>query len=299
MDAASRPSVGLTRNDLAMLLVVLIWGANFSFLKAALTELQPLVIATLRFAFAGLVLFLLLMRSEGRRALPSRRQFLLLFGIGLAGNTLYQLFFMNGVRFTSAANASLITSTSPAIVAVFAAALRIEQLQRRTVAGIALAIAGVAVVLLAGGHLAIGGDNLTGDLLILGSAAAWSVYTLGVRAFGNQLSPLAITTWTMLAGTPGIVAFALPDLLTTDWPAVSPAAWSGVVASALLALVLCYIIWNRSVRAVGSARTAIYSSAIPLVAALVAWPALGEVPNWGQALGGLLIVAGVLLSRRA
>jgi drug/metabolite transporter (DMT)-like permease len=299
MDAAPRPSAGLTRNDLAMLLVVLIWGANFSFLKAALTELEPLVIATLRFAVAGVVLFALLMRSEGRRALPGRRQLLLLAAIGLAGNTLYQLFFMNGVRYTSAANASLITSTSPALVAVFAAALRIETLQRRTVAGIALALAGVVVVLLARGGVEFSRESLTGDLLILGSAAAWAVYTLGVRAFGTQLSPLAITTWTMLAGTPGIVVFAAPDLLATNWAAVSAVAWAGVIASSLLALVLSYIIWNRSVRAVGSARTAIYSSAIPLVAALVAWPALGEVPNWGQALGGLLIVAGVLLSRRA
>jgi drug/metabolite transporter (DMT)-like permease len=112
------------------------------------------------------------------------------------------------------------------------------------------------------------------------------------------MSPLAITTWTMVTGVPGLLLLALPDLLSTNWGAVTVEGWAGLLYAALLALVLGYILWNTSVRAVGSNRTAIYGCAIPLIATLLAWPLVGEQPTWVQAVGGVLIVSGVLLTRR-
>ena len=80
---------------------------------------------------------------------------------------------------------------------------------------------------------------------------------------------------------------------------LSPRAWSGIAYSTLLAIVVAYILWNNAVRVVGSGRTAIFNSMIPLVAMLVAWPLLGEHPRPVQIGGAVLIVSGVLLSRRA
>ena len=68
--------------------------------------------------------------------------------------------------------------------------------------------------------------------------------------------------------------------------------------SALIPLVLAYVVWNRSVQAVGSSRTAIYNSGTPLVAALTAWLVRGERPTWMQAVGAVLVISGVLISRR-
>lgn len=288
--------LGLSMIDLTMILVVLIWGANFSVVKLALAELPPLAFAALRFTIAGVLLFALLLLREGMPRLPKGALWKLTW-VGIVGNTLYQILFTLGLQRTSAANASLLIATTPALVAGFGALLGIERLRRATISGIGLALAGVALVLAARG-LSFTQAGLLGDLMLLGCAVAWTVYTLGVRSMGGGLSPLAITAWTMATGVPGLLLVAGPELAATDWAAVSAGAWAGLAYSSLLALVVAYLLWNNSVRVAGSNRTAIYGCAIPLVAALAAWPLLGETPTPLQAVGAALIVAGVLMTRR-
>ncbi|NTU79419.1 MAG: EamA family transporter [Chloroflexales bacterium] len=295
---AVRPAAlrGLSWTDLTMVVVVLIWGANFSVTKIALQQIPPLAFAGLRFLVASALLWLALRVFEGRRPLPPgalRR----LIWLGVIGNSIYQLCFLLGLSITTAANASLIIATTPAMVAAVGAALGIERLRRVAVVGIVLAISGVVIILAARG-LHFGGRGLLGDLLLLGCAISWTVYTLGVRSLGSGISPLAITTWTTITGTPGLLLMGLPDIMRTDWSSVSTSGWAGLAYSAVLGVVLAYLLWNNSVRVAGSNRTAIYGCAIPMVATLVAWPVLGEAPTWIQAAGAALIVTGVLLTRR-
>jgi drug/metabolite transporter (DMT)-like permease len=93
----------------------------------------------------------------------------------------------------------------------------------------------------------------------------------------------------MLAGLPG--------LFRLDWGNVKLSAWLGLAYAAVLSLVVAYLLWNRSVKMVGSTRTAIYMCVTPLVAVTGAWLLLGERPRWLQGVGAVLIVAGVLLTR--
>ncbi len=288
---------GLTAIDLTMLLVVVIWGANFSIVKSALTEIPPLAFATLRFATASVILLVFMLWHEGKRALPDRRTLWKLTWVGIIGNTIYQALFTYSLTLTTAANGSLIIATTPALVALAAAMLKIERIRRVMAVGIALAIGGVVLVVAERG-LALGGRGLLGDLLMLGAAICWTIYTLGVRTLGQGLSPLAITTWTMITGVPGMLLVSLPDWSTVAWSHVSLQAWLALAYATLLALVLAYVLWNNSVRVAGSARTAIYGCAIPLVATLIAWPLIGEQPTWVQGIGGVLIISGVLLTRR-
>ncbi len=279
-----------------MMLVVLIWGTNFSVTKITLTELSPLAFSALRFTGAALLLWLMLRWREGIQPLPKGALWKLTW-VGLVGNTLYQILFTYGLTITTAANGALLIAITPALVALFGALLGIEQLKRVTVIGIGLAFGGVVLVLLARG-LTFTRTGLLGDALMLGCAVSWTIYTLGVRTVAGGMSPLAITTWTMLTGVPGLILVSLPELLRVEWAAVSGTAWAGLTYSTVLALVLSYVLWNNSVRVAGSNRTAIYGCAIPLVAALAAWPLLGEVPVPLQGVGAVLIIGGVLLTRR-
>lgn len=287
---------GIPWTDLTMVLVVLIWGANFSVTKIALQEIPPLAFAAVRFAVAGTLLWLVLRAVERPQPLPPGALPRLIV-LGLVGNSIYQLCFLLGLTYTTAANASLIIATTPALVAGAGALLGIERLRRAGVVGIALAIGGVALILAARG-LQLTRDGLLGDLLLLGCAVSWTIYTLGVRSLGGGMSPLTITTWTTITGAPGLLLIGLPATLGTDWGAVSAGAWAGLAYSTVLGVVVAYLLWNTSVRVAGSTKTAIYGCAIPLAATLVAWPLLGETPTWVQGLGAILIVAGVLLTRR-
>jgi drug/metabolite transporter (DMT)-like permease len=279
-----------------MLIVVLIWGANFSIVKIALDQIPPLVFTALRFMIAVVALLPVLWLREGSLALP-RATWWRLIGLGFVGNTLYQISFILGLSQTTAANAALLVATTPAIVALLGATLGVEKITRRIGSGIALALVGVTLVVMARG-VAFSWERLRGDLLVLAASVCWAVYTLGVRSLGNSISPLRITTITMAAGLPGLLVVGLPSMISLDWGSISTGAWSGMAYSSLLGLVVAYIVWNTSVQVVGSARTAIYGCAIPLVAVLIAWPLLGERPIPMQAFGAVLIIAGVLLTRR-
>jgi drug/metabolite transporter (DMT)-like permease len=89
----------------------------------------------------------------------------------------------------------------------------------------------------------------------------------------------------------------LPGVIRLDWRAVGLEAWLAVAYSSVLSLVVAYLLWNRSVKAIGGARTAVYMCITPLVAVLGAWILLGERPQPLQGVGAAFIITGVLLTR--
>ncbi len=278
-----------------MLLVCLIWGMNFSVTKSAFDQLAPLPFTAIRFIISSLLLWLIIRVVEGPARLPpgSLRQLIVL---GVVGNTCYQLAFMLGLARTTATNSALILSTVPTVVAMFAGALGLERITLRMWLGIAMGTAGVALVIATGG-VGFNRQTFVGDLLTVLAVLFWAGYTVGLRRVPHNVSPLRVTAITTVAGTPGLVLVGLPSLLQLDLAAVDLNAWLAVGYSSVLSLVVAYLLWNRSVKAIGGTRTAIYMCLTPVVAVFGAWLLLGERPQPLQGVGAVLIVAGVLLTR--
>ena len=278
-----------------MLLVCLIWGLNFSVTKIGLEQIPPLPFTAIRFAAASLLLWLVLRLVEGPAPLP-RGGLKKLVVLGLVGNTFYQLAFTVGLSQTTATNSALILSTVPTVVALFAGALGLERITSKMWCGIALGTLGVILVIATRG---VGFDvkTLPGDLLTILAVLCWAAYTVGLRRVASGITPLRVTTVTTLAGTPGLVLAGIPGMLRLNWGTITPGAWLALGYAAVLSLVVAYLLWNRSVKAVGGTRTAIYMCITPLFAVTGAWLLLGERPHPLQGLGAILIVAGVLLTR--
>lgn len=288
------PKHGFTIHDAEMVLVAALWGGNFSVSKFALLSLPPLTFTGIRFALASLVLYLIAKRAGVMQPLP-RKTFWNLVGLGLVGNTMYQAAFINGLSMTTATNSAMIVAILPVIVAVLGASLGIERASPLMWLGVVLGTAGVLLVVTAHG-VTLHSSAILGDLLVLFATVCWSFYTVGVLRAGRGVNPLQITTITAAAGTPGLVLLGAPGLFKVEWSAVSTKTWAALLYAALLSLVFSYILYNRAVQAIGSGRTAIYNCFTPLVAMLVAWLTLGEVPLPLQFLGVVLVVGGVLVS---
>jgi drug/metabolite transporter (DMT)-like permease len=278
-----------------MLLVVLIWGVNFSVTKGAFARFPPLAFTGVRFALASLLLVPLVRRLEGREPLP-RPVLTRLVLLGVVGNTLYQLGFISGLDRTTASNSALILAAMPSIVALLAVALGFEPLRPKVLGGVLVATVGVVLVVAARGA-GFGGTTMAGDLLTLGAVICWAGYTLGLRVLPPEVSPLRVTMVTTVAGTPGLVLAGLPEMLGMDWRAVGWQGWAALGYATFLSLLVAYVIWNRSVQVVGPSRTVIYMCLTPLVAVVTAAVFLGERPMPLQAVGAALIIGGVLLTR--
>ena len=279
-----------------MIAVVVVWGTNYTLVKDALEGMPPRAFMALRFGLAALAMGLVLGAVEGWKPMPWK-VFLRLTGLGLVGNTLYQLCFIEGLARTTAANSGMLTAVSPVVTAALGAALGIERLRRPVVAGLSLAVVGMLLVVGARGPN-LGAATWVGDALIVGSSVCWAIYTVGTRTVGADISALRITAITMLTGAPGVVLAGASQVVSMDTSRVSTAGWGALVYSALVPLVLAYFVWFRSVQRVGTNRTTLYGTGIPVVAALTAWAVRGERPTLLQALGAALILTGVLLSRR-
>ena len=277
-----------------MLLVVVFWAGNFTAAKLAFNHLDPLAFTALRFVLASAVLWAIVRWVEGPAPLPAGALWPLIV-LGVLGNTIYQVCFMEGLQRTAAIKSSLILAGMPALVTLTAGLLGIERVTHKQRIAVVVATVGVAVVVLGrGGSIDTGFG--TGELLLLASVGIWAAFTLLLRHWTLPMSVLRLTAWTMYTGTPGLVLVGIPELRHTDWRAVSAGAWLALLYSSLLSLVAAYVLWNRGVTVLGAARTVVYNLVVPLVAAVIAMVALGERPGMIHVVGGVLIVGGVLLT---
>jgi len=292
-----------SRIDLILLGLVGIWGFNFSVVKGAIgpgAPFEPIVFNALRFCVAAVTLLAWL--RAARVTLPaSRRDWLSIAGLGLLGNTLYQVMFIVGLNFTSPATSSLIVALTPVIVALISAAFGLDRLAALAWIGIVMSFGGIVIVVL-GNQAGVpagqaGASPLTGDLLVLGSTSVWAVYTVLAAPMLKRYSATLVTSLSLAAGTLPLFLVALPDLLRVNWNAVPAVGWTAVLFSGVFALAIGYVAWNHGVKHIGGARTAVYANLIPVFAGLAAWQFRGDPLTVYHLIGAVIVLAGINLTR--
>lgn len=283
------------RAHLGLLVMVGIWGANFSIIKAGLDTIPPLAFNALRFPLASAVVYLLLRRHGPIPRLRGGDMWRGL-GLGLVGNGIYQLFFITGMEHAHAGIASLLLAGTPILTALLSAALGHERVGARTWTGVAGTLAGMALVVVGGGAVE-GGGTLLGNVIMLGASATWAIYTVGSHRLIERYGPVAFTAWTLWWGTPMLVLAGLPQLGALPLRTLPPMAWVAVAYAGALGIALAYTLWYHGVDQIGNTRTSVYSNLVPVVALVVAWIGLGEVPTAVQIAGAAVIIGGVTLAR--
>lgn len=284
------------------LLLCVIWGTTWLFIKVGLRDLPPLTFAGIRFVIAAMVLF----AANRLRGLPlaprTRAEWLLLAGTGVLTFSInYGLLFW-GEQYISSGLASLLQATIPAFGLVIAHGyLPGERLSWPKALGVALGLAGVGVIFL---------DQLTlaGALALWGSAAvvlgalsvAWSNVLIKARLGG--LDPSLMASWQMTFGMVPLLACGIAfegNPLALHWTrsAVFSLFYLALVGSSL-AFFLAY--WL--VRKMDVTKTMLISLVTPVVAVAVGAIALGERLSGRETLGGICVLGGiglVVLRRRA
>ncbi|TAK11348.1 MAG: DMT family transporter [Acidobacteria bacterium] len=294
--------------DAILVVMVLIWGVNYSVIKRAFAEIHPQPYNAIRMVIATAV-FLAAMRWAARAAKSGRKVSRIFYtdarptasdkwrlvGLGLVGQFLYQICFVGGVNGTSVSNSALIIGATPVVVAIASAALGHERITKLHWLGAATSAFGIYLVV---GHGAnFGGAHLRGDLLVMASVGCWAVYSMGAATLITRHSPLYVTGMTFAIGTVPYFLFALPALAAIDWRSLSAYVYISVVLSALMALCLAYLIWYTAIQAIGVARTSLYSNLVPVAAMAVAAVWLGEPITPIKVAGTAAVLTGLWLTR--
>lgn len=300
-------SPGFSRLDGFLLLMVLIWGTNYSIIKSALQQIDEQAFNALRLAIASSVMLTanVAVRRMGQRgrtasvfhtpAPLTRADWARLVGLGLVGHCLYQYLFIGGLARTSVANSALVISLSPVVITLLTVIVDREAVGVRHWIGTILSVVGIYIVIGRGAH--IGGSSTNGDLMMLGAVLCWGLYTIGARPLMVRHSPVGVTALSMLLGTVVYIPLMSRHLASVDWPAVSALTWGKLVYSALFALSIAYTIWYAAVREIGSARTSVYSNLLPIVAMVTAYIWLREPIGIQKMTGAAAVLVGVGLTR--
>jgi drug/metabolite transporter (DMT)-like permease len=286
---------GFSVTDVLLLCMALIWGLNFIVVKYATTVFAPLAFNSTRIAVALVILWAILLAR--RTPLPPRREVLAMIGLGVLGNGLYQILWVEGMARTRASDAALLVAASPAFIELLGWMRGNERLGTRGMAGIALSMAGIGLVVSGGASSANHASTLAGNALILSSVLCWAIYSVTLKPFTLRHDGLTLSAVTMTGGMLAMLVAALPDLAATQWSHVSPMGWAAVAYSSVMALVVAYLFFYRGLRTLGPTRTSMYSNLQPLFAMAGAWALLAETPRTLQVAGGACIVAGLLLTR--
>lgn len=284
--------------DAALVGMTLIWGLNFIIVKTTLVQISPNAFMAARFVIAGALLFAIVRLRQGGFNIP-RADWGKVALVGIIGTTIYQPLFLNGLALTKASNSALILASTPAFIVLLNRFVRGERFAARGWLGIVLSFIGIALIVVSGGDLTADTSALLGDGLILAATFCWSLYSVLTAPLLKRFSSLSLTALSTLFGTIPLVLISLPALVAQPWAEVSVSSWSGLLYSAIFAIVIAYIIWNVGVQRIGGARTAIYNNLTPVIATLAAALFLNEPLTVLKITGAIIIFIGLYLARTA
>ncbi|MGQ0764566.1 MAG: DMT family transporter [Gemmatimonadota bacterium] len=292
-----RSGVHHLRTDALLLAMAVIWGANFSVLKYAVAWVPALAFNAMRVPLASAAQFAMA-RAMGKRPVTRSVAWHLLL-LGSLGNGLYQALFITGLSRTRVATAALLIAASPGVIAIVGRALGREHFTPRQGLGVLLQMGGCASVAFGAANAAAGTDSFSGALLILGSTVCWAFYAVWLRSWTDTVDVVQLGAWTMLGGAVVMLALGGAGFVAIDFAALPAGVWAALAYSSLMAMVVAYLFYYRGLRVLGPMRTSMYANLQPLIAMIVAWIALREVPTAVQVIGGIFIVGGLLVARYA
>ncbi|MCJ7588062.1 MAG: DMT family transporter, partial [Candidatus Aminicenantes bacterium] len=280
-----------------MILTTLVWGINLSLIKISLRELRPHAFNGVRLTVSAVLYGFVLLASR-RKAPALGRDAWKIIGLAVLGVTLYQWLFIQGIEHTGASTTSLILAMSPVFIAVLSTILGTERIHWAAWLGIAVSIAGFYAVI-TGPALSfrLSAAALRGDLLLLAANMCWALYTVLSKGLLERIAPLRLAALTAVPGTLLYLPLAARDMAAQRYTNVSWAAWGGLLYSAALAIFAGTIVWYSSLKRVGNAKTAIYTTLNPVFAVLFAALFLSERITPVQGVVAAVILAGVYLTR--
>lgn len=293
-DSPPRHTPMFVPTDLLMVVMVAIWGFNFPVVKYATRIVPPLAFNAVRISLAAIVL--LAFAAVTVRTRPSRREVLLLLALGVLGNGIYQMVFVDSVVNTDVGPAALLLASSPAFIALLSRAAGLGEISPRCALGIALSLAGVALIALTSRTAIDGTSSLGGNLLAVLAAVIWAVYVVLQAKYANKAEDTTIAALTLAGGALVLLIFGFPSMLATDWTTVPVDVWMAILYGGVISLALASVFWYRGIRILGATRTGIYLHLEPVFALIAAWIWMHEHPTPLQGVGAVTILAGVTLT---
>jgi drug/metabolite transporter (DMT)-like permease len=276
---------------------VALWCASFALIRHLVDAgLAAPDVAVGRFGVAWPGFLYLLWRAGGLPGL-TRSEALRILLASAGGVTAYHLALNAGERTTASGVASLIVALGPSATLALSLAVGLERFARQRIAGIALAFAGVAVVVVLGSGAHVSLHGLRGPLLVLVAPLTFAAYNVLYKPLLGRYDLPALTAAGGLAGS--LLFLPFEDSGAPDrFGALGAGGWIALAALGLGATLGGYVTWSIALRSLEPSRAMSYLYCVPPLAVAIGALFLGESLSLWLLLGGALVVGGVALAQR-
>jgi len=290
--ATSRPHKPFLPPHVVLVTGVFAVSTASTFIRLAQGEVPSLAVAAWRLMLASLILapFVLTTRRDELRGLTRRE-----WGLALGSGALLAIHFaswITSLSLTSVAASVVLVAISPLFVGLASRLFLKEPMTRPMVVGMAIAIVGSTVIGL--GDLGQGRDQLAGDLLALVGALAGAGYFLIGRRLRARLSLLGYVF--PVYGTAAVVLMAVAALVGVPLGGYPGLSWLWLFLLALVPQVVGHSSLNWSLRHLTATYVTLAALGEPIGSTVLAWLVLGEPPAPMTAVGGALVLAGIVIA---
>ncbi len=284
-----------------LLAVAFIWGLGWVAGRVVAQEIPPFTAGWVRYIIA-VACFFVFLKTTKRWIIPSRDQWKIITAIGFLSTFLYQAFFMYGMKWTAAGDASLMITFNPVFTAILAVPFLGEKFDSRLASGLFFAVCGVVVIAWYSPNVDIpANERLLGDALIGLAALSWACTTILMKkamSGENPLSPLHLTVWASAVGLLIQTPTVIWEYSQVGFPMdASNEAWGWLAFLAILSTVLSYVWFADGIRIIGAGRSAMYVYLVPIFGILSGWLILDEKLGFSLIASFVLIVGGVYLAQ--
>ena len=289
----------VTEHSTGMILSVLffqqILGAiSFAITKYGLAIIEPFTFAFYRFVIAAGLLLLITRFKKYERPI-AKTDYWKIIGLGAIIIPFNQMTYLFGQSLTGAGHASLLFATTPIWIFILATIFLKEKLVVRRIVGIAVAVVGVGIIMF-GGAVRIGKEYLFGDLIIWFSVLAWATYTVLGKPLVRKYGAFRVTAYALSSGTVLYLPFGIYQASRLDYSSTTIGGWLSVLYMAIAVSIIAYVMWYWVLKHLEATRMAVFHNIQPVIAAAMAYFWLGEPLGVPFIVGGLTVLAGVIVA---
>ena len=286
------------RIHLQLLGMAILWGASWPWGRVVAQAMPTFVASSMRFFIAIIPLVIWLYAANRFRYAKKLRpnQWLGLFLTALLGVFGYSTFFIWGLKYMPAGQATVIVATNPVFTTIFAIWLFKEKWNKWVANGMAIAVAGSLFAMTKGEPAQMLTNFGFGQLLLLGALVCWVAYTLLARKVLVGIDSLTATTISSIFGFLLLFIGALIAENWQDWAIVltlDQSTWFSLIGLALGATVLAYAWYFDGVKYLGAGNAAAYIILVPILGILFSAIWLNEQVDSSLLIGGTLAVSGL------
>ncbi|HLF20048.1 MAG TPA: EamA family transporter [Bacteroidota bacterium] len=280
---------------LALFIQILISGGTHIVAKTVVANVDPGVILFLRTIISLASMMAILFLKRGRLRID-RADWPLFLLVGFLGVPINQYLYLYGMKFTTAANGALLYAATPTFVLLLSHFFLKEKITGKKTFGIALAFVGISIVIFEKG-VSFSSEYTIGNLMILTAVIAWAFFTILGKKLIIKYGALRTTTGMMVCGT--AIFFPFGVYFSAGFPIsqLNSGDWMGILYLSLGTSVLGYLMWYYALSRIDTAKVAVFSNGQPIVATILSMIFLDYAITGDFVIGGLMTIAGVILTQ--